>query len=88
MKMLNSERPSLDLTTQTHHILANLYAAQAQVKSALKSKLSKAFTEFQINRLTSALNALSETQLDQINVERKDIRQHAEKLITYEYDGL
>ncbi len=88
MKLLHSERPYLDLTTQAHHILANLSSAQADIKSALKSKLSKAFTEFQINRLASALNALSDAQLDQIKLARKDIRQHAETLIIYEYDGL
>ena len=41
-----------------------------------------------IGRMASALSAFSDEQLEQIGVLRKDIRYHARKLITYEYDGI
>ncbi len=84
MKMLHFEQTSLNTAPSYKQILSKLQTFEQ--KTALL--ISKAFTNFQINRLSSALNNMSDDQLTRIGLERKDIRKHAEKLIKYEYDGL
>jgi hypothetical protein len=38
--------------------------------------------------MQSVLQALNDGQLDKIGIKRSGIRDHAEHLVTYEYDGL
>ena len=88
MKMLNFEHTSLDLPSRAQHTLTNGLAFITELEATIKSLLSKSFTQFKINRLSSALNTMSDAQLDKIGIARKDIKQHAEQMIKYEYDGL
>tara|TARA_R110002124_G_scaffold109_6_gene452 strand:- start:13375 stop:13641 length:267 start_codon:yes stop_codon:yes gene_type:complete len=50
--------------------------------------MARIMLALRVSRMTSALATMSDEQLDQIGVHRKDISDHARKLITYEYDGL
>ena len=84
MKMLHFEQTSLNTAPSYKQILSKLQAFEKKIISFT----SKAFTNFQINRLSSALNNMSDDQLTRIGLERKDIRKHAENLVKYEYDGL
>jgi hypothetical protein len=38
--------------------------------------------------MQSVLQAFNDEQLDKIGIKRSGIRDHAEHLVTYEYDGL
>lgn len=73
------------------HLNEVLTATKACIGS-LTQKISEATTRImlamRIGRMASALTAYSDEQLEHIGVLRKDIRDHARMLITYEYDGL
>lgn len=56
--------------------------------SATRTSVSKAITRIQIGRMITVLSNMSDEQLALIGITRREIRPHAEFLITYEYDGL
>ena len=78
----------LDLSSHAQQILGSVFTLIAELGSVVKSRLSKSFMQFKINRLSSALSSMSDYQLDKAGLSRKDIKHHAETLIKYEYDGL
>jgi len=88
MKISNFEYSSLGLLSHTQQIVDGAYALISEFGNTLKSRLSKLFMQFKINRLSSALSSMPDNQLDKIGLSRKDIKLHAETLIKYEYDGL
>ena len=45
-------------------------------------------TQMQISRMQSVLNSMSDAQLERAGIDRNQIPQHAEALVTEEYDGL
>ncbi|CUH89142.1 hypothetical protein PH5382_03088 [Phaeobacter sp. CECT 5382] len=49
---------------------------------------ARALTRMQVGRMQSVLQELSDAQLKQIGIDRSGIREHAEYLVNYEYDGL
>ena len=56
--------------------------------AALRSGLAAFGTSFKVARMASALSNLSDHQLAEIGVKRRDIMRHAEHLITSENDDL
>lgn len=56
--------------------------------AALGSAMSAAFTNLKVAQMARSLSNLNDQQLTQIGITRRDIKRHAEHLITYEYDGL
>ncbi|UWR34341.1 hypothetical protein K3759_04395 [Sulfitobacter sp. W027] len=50
--------------------------------------LARGVTQMQISRMQSVLNGMSDEQLERAGIERNQIPQHAEALVTEEYDGL
>ena len=73
------------------HLHEVVVATKARILS-LARNIADASTRvmfaLQVSRMTSALATLSDEQLGQIGLQRKDINDYAHKLITYEYDGL
>ncbi|EDQ05069.1 hypothetical protein DSM14862_00877 [Sulfitobacter indolifex] len=52
------------------------------------SLLARGVTQMQISRMQSVLNSMSDDQLERAGIKRNQIPQHAEALVTEEYDGL
>jgi len=50
--------------------------------------LARGVTQMQISRMQSVLNSMSDDQLERAGIKRNQIPQHAEALVTEEYDGL
>ena len=48
---------------------------------AITGAFARGFNRVQVAQMTSALNHLSDEQLEEIGVQREDILQHAEKLV-------
>jgi|GEM_PF-3987567 len=81
MKTLSFEYASLTLPARRQTVLETLFAYMTDAATALTSKLSNFLTRIQINRLISALSAMSDEHLDTIGVARKDIKKHALRMI-------
>jgi hypothetical protein len=88
MRTRDFEYNLLSLSSHKNQTLDGIFKLITESKNTAKLYLSKSYTHFKINRLSSALDAMSDYQLDKIGLSRKDIRHHAEELINYEYDGL
>ena len=88
MKISNFDYNPLDFASHAQQILGSVHTLITELGSVVKSRLSKSFMQFKINRLSSALSSMSDYQLDKAGLSRKDIKHHAETLIKYEYDGL
>ncbi|MEM5543416.1 hypothetical protein WNY61_11775 [Sulfitobacter sp. AS92] len=50
--------------------------------------LARGVTQMQISRMQSVLNNMTDDQLERAGIKRNQIPQHAEALVTEEYDGL
>lgn len=56
--------------------------------SSVSRGLGRASGQVQMGRMESVLNGLTDAQLRQIGITRKDIPEHAEFLVTYRDGGL
>jgi uncharacterized protein YjiS (DUF1127 family) len=54
----------------------------------LGNRISKGITHLQIARMESVLQSMTDEQLNKAGVERRDVKRHAEYLVSYKYDGL
>jgi len=52
------------------------------------SLLARGVTQMQISRMQAVLNRMSDAQLERAGIDRNQIPQHAQALVTEEYDGL
>ena len=52
------------------------------------SLLARGVTQMQISRMQAVLNSMSDAQLERAGIDRDQIPQHAQALVTEEYDGL
>ena len=52
------------------------------------SLLARGVTQMQISRMQAVLNSMSDAQLERAGIDRNQIPQHAQALVTEEYDGL
>lgn len=72
--------------------LAENFAAAGATLSAGKRRFATSFrtvvNRMQIARMETALRALSDQELNNIELKRADIPQRARELVTYRYDGL
>lgn len=72
--------------------LAETFAAAGATLSAGKRRFATGFrtvvNRMQIARMETALRALSDQELNNIELKRADIPQRARELVTYRYDGL
>ena len=50
--------------------------------------LARGVTQMQISRMQAVLNSMSDAQLERAGIDRDQIPQHAQALVTEEYDGL
>ena len=50
--------------------------------------LARGVTQMQISRMQAVLNSMSDAQLERAGIDRNQIPQHAQALVTEEYDGL
>ena len=64
-----------------HENFAKASAGISALAQVISNGLERMFLTLQIGRMTSVLTAMSDEQLDQIGVQRKDIERHARKLI-------
>ena len=75
-----------------HPSLTHAFEAIRRRFGHLVSKLLKGFsnvlTQVQIGKMQSVLHAMTDEQLETIDLKRCDIRGHAVLLVTSEYDGL
>lgn len=88
MKISSFDYTPLDLSSHAQQKLNSVLTLIEKLGNVVKSRTSKSFMQFKINRLSSALYSMSDYQLDKVGLSRKDIKHHAESLIKYEYDGL
>ncbi len=88
MEISSFDYTPLDLSSHAQQILNSALTLITKLGNVVKSSSSKSFMQFKINRLSSALNSMSDYQLNKVGLSRKDIKRHAESLIKYEYDGL
>jgi hypothetical protein len=70
-----------------HETFAKTSAGISALTQVISNGLAQMFLTLQIGRMTSVLTAMSDEQLDQIGVQRKDIERHARKLITGDDNG-
>ena len=73
---------------QSKRIVLDAKTNTGLAASRLRKGLSRFVTQMQIARMQSVLSAMTDEQLVQINLDRRDIRTRAESLVTYKYDGL
>ena len=71
-----------------HELLATAKAHLGSLAQRVLKAAGPVILAMQVGRMKSVLTALTDEQLEQIGVQRKDIDRHAHKLINYEYDGL
>ncbi len=71
-----------------NEVLTTTKACIGSLTQKISEARARTMLAMRIGRMASALSAFSDEQLEQIGVLRKDIRDHARKLITYEYDGI
>ncbi|MFT6674954.1 MAG: hypothetical protein ACJAVM_001140 [Sulfitobacter sp.] len=66
-------------------VLAGITKPLGQWAAAFRKSMAQGFTQMQIARMESVLHGMNDAQLNQIEVKRSEIRQHATQLITNEY---
>ena len=86
MKMRSNPAGSTFLRAQ--HALEDAVTTVGHTASGIRKSFKNLHVQVQIKRMQSVLQALNNEQLDKIGIKRSGIREHAEHLITYEYDGL
>ncbi|MEQ5826110.1 hypothetical protein J3456_01935 [Sulfitobacter sp. NFXS29] len=67
---------------------APVFGALGTAAGKVGSLLARGVTQMQISRMQSVLNGMSDDQLERAGIDRNQIPQHAQALVTEEYDGL
>ena len=67
---------------------AAVFGALGTAAGKVGSLLARGVTQMQISRMQSVLNGMSDDQLERAGIDRNQIPQHAQALVTEEYDGL
>jgi uncharacterized protein YjiS (DUF1127 family) len=80
-------KPTSYITT-TPSPFAALTPTLGAIWHRIKRSAANLVHVIQLARMAEALNKMSDQQLAQIGITRAQIMQHAEKLVSYEYDGL
>ena len=62
--------------------------AVGRTVTKIRNHFKSLVVQTKIGRAQSVLQAMDEEQLAKIGIKRSGIRDHAEHLVTYEYDGL
>jgi uncharacterized protein YjiS (DUF1127 family) len=70
------------------HAPEDVPTAVGHIATRIRNSFKNLWVRFQIRQMQSVLQALNDRQLDKIGIKRSGIREHAEHLVTYEYDGL
>ncbi|WP_245540972.1 hypothetical protein [Octadecabacter antarcticus] len=70
------------------HALEDAATAVGHIATRIRKSFKNLHVQVQIRQMQSVLQELNDEQLDKIGIKRSGIREHAEHLITYEYDGL
>jgi len=83
----NTHHGGLHLPRLTHAFEAIRQRFGRLVFKLLKGS-SNLVTQIQIGKMQSVLHAMTDEQLETIDLKRCDIRGHAVLLVTSEYDGL
>ena len=67
---------------------APVFGALGTAASKVGTLLARGVTQMQISRMQAVLNSMSDAQLERAGIDRNQIPQHAQALVTEEYDGL
>ncbi|AGI67677.1 hypothetical protein OAN307_c20370 [Octadecabacter antarcticus 307] len=86
MKMHSNTAGSTFLWAQ--HALGDAVTAVGHTATRIRKSFKNLWSQIQIGRMQSVLQAMNDEQLHKIGIERSGIREYAEHLVTYEYDGL
>ena len=88
MNLSNLERAGSGRLPQQHQTMKGVISVMDRALSAIESGMPAFGTKLKVRRMKSLLCNLSDQQLAVIGVKRSKIKQHAEYLVGYEYDGL
>ncbi len=86
MKMYSNTSGSTFVWAQ--RALEDAATSVGHIATRIRNSFKNLWVRFQIRQMQSVLQALNDGQLDKIGIKRSGIRDHAEHLVTYEYDGL
>lgn len=67
---------------------APVFGALGTAAGKVGTLLARGVTQMQVSRMQSVLNSMSDAQLERAGIDRNQIPQHAQALVTEEYDGL
>jgi uncharacterized protein YjiS (DUF1127 family) len=86
MKMHNNTAESTFHWAQ--HAIGDAGAAVGRTVTNIRNRFHALVLQSKIGKAQSVLQAMDDAQLAKIGIKRSGIRDHAEHLVTYEYDGL
>jgi uncharacterized protein YjiS (DUF1127 family) len=86
MKMYNNTAESMFHWAQ--HAIGDAATAVGRTTTKIRNRLHALVLQSKIGKAQSVLQAMDDEQLGKIGIKRSGIRDHAEHLVTYEYDGL
>jgi uncharacterized protein YjiS (DUF1127 family) len=72
----------------TQNAIGDAATAVGRTVAKIRNHFKALAVQIKIGRAQSVLQAMDEEQLAKIGIKRSGIRDHAEHLVTYEYDGL
>ncbi|TLP55531.1 hypothetical protein FEE96_22720 [Parasedimentitalea maritima] len=84
----NSTQHSSMFWAQSQDVIGSAWSTFRLWATTVRNTAAQCMIRVKIAKMQSALNRLTDEQLKQIGLARKDIAQHAVYLIGYEYDGL
>ena len=70
------------------HAIGDAATAIGRTVTRIRNHFKALVVQTKIGRAQSVLQAMDDAQLAKIGIKRSGIRDHAEHLVTYEYDGL
>ena len=70
------------------HAIGDAATAIGRTTTTIHNHFRALVVRAKIGRAQSVLQAMDDEQLGKIGIKRSGIRDHAEHLVTYEYDGL
>ena len=82
MRLNDSTLSDPNFTPRRKRSLSDFTAVQKQWAAHLRKLFSKGLTLVMIGRMQSVLQSMTDEQLNAVGVERRNIRRHAEYLIT------